>query len=117
MPGGLGANGKSRWKQWVETFRLDGMLEQRHLDLLEVYCKAWDRVDECAAAVKQDGEYITSESGAMSRHPALIEAQTARDIIRRLAIEFGGTPSSVTTLRRPAKTVASGVPNRQRDIG
>ena len=117
VPKGLGKAGKSRWSQWVETFRLDKMLEQRHLDSLEMYCRAWDRMEECEALAKKDGEYITSESGAMSRHPALIEAHACRESIRRYIIEFGGTPSSATNVRRQVAPKTAGVPNRQRDLG
>ena len=53
----------------------------------------------------------------MSRHPALIEAQAAREKIHRILIEFGGSPSSVTTIRRQKPDKPSGVLNRKRDIG
>jgi P27 family predicted phage terminase small subunit len=94
-----------------------GLLESRHLDALEVYCRAWDSLHKSEATLKKDGEYVTAESGAMARHPAAINRDRARDDIRRYIIEFGGTPSSATSLRKDPAPKSGAVPNRKRDIG
>jgi P27 family predicted phage terminase small subunit len=116
-PESLGETGAKKWKSWCERLITLKLLEDRYLDALEMYCRAWDSLAVYEAVLKDEGEFFTTEKGFICRHPAATGAKQAREEIRRYQGEFGLTPSSSTGVKLSTTGKASGVPNRRKDVG
>lgn len=112
-PDSLGDVGVEKWLVTGEHLRSLGLLEQRYIDGLEIYCRAWDRLVGYEAVLEKEGEFKVTDKGFWHRHPAAAAAAQARDEIRRYQILFGMTPASSASVKT-APTGSKGVRTRQR---
>src|SRR3990167_4162210 len=78
-PETLGEVGGAKWQEWGQHLASLGLLEQRYLDALEMYCRAWDRLAEYERILREDGEFVKTTKGYVCRHPAATGAKQARD--------------------------------------
>jgi len=93
-PAALGDVGRAKWTETATMLQRLGMLEERFLDALQMYCKAFDDLADAEATIRVQGRYTSTASGRPKLHPACTVADQARDEIRRYLTEFGMTPSA-----------------------
>lgn len=115
-PESLKETGIAKWKAWGPRLQSLGMLEERYLDALEMYCRAWDRLVYYQGILDDEGEFYTTDKGYVGAHPAATGLRQAREDILRYQREFGITPSASTGVKA-APAGKRGVPNRARDMG
>jgi P27 family predicted phage terminase small subunit len=75
-PSNLGRDGRQLWREALEQF---GVNDAPGLRLLEVACRALDRLHEAQAAIRADGVVILDRYGCKKAHPALRIEKEARD--------------------------------------
>lgn len=97
-PAWLGAEGQAKWREIVPQLRALGVLTTLDLDVLSTYCASWDEYAQCQKTMNEEGHYVYLESGFVALHPAVSRMQKALERIRKLAAEFGMTPSSRSSL-------------------
>ena len=115
-PKSLGKHGKAKWKETGERLQSLGLLEDRFLEALEMYCSAWDRLAHYEDVLaKTDEFYAMPKTGHVCRHPAAIGAKQARADIHRYQNEFGLTASSSNGIKFTAPN-KRGMPNRANDV-
>lgn len=114
-PAILGKTGKQKWEQTIDRLTELKLVEARFLDALEMYCRAWDRLEHYENESKEK-EFVEVESGYVCAHPAIGLAKQARDEIRRYQSEFGFTPSSADGIGGTPMKEKTGVPSRRRDL-
>jgi P27 family predicted phage terminase small subunit len=69
---------------------------------LAAYCTAWARWVEAEAMVKKFGMIVKSpEKGFPMKSPYLAIADQSMEIMRKLMVEFGLTPSSRSRIKVP----------------
>lgn len=101
-PDTLGAIGQAKWRELAPQLISLGLLSALDQGHLEVYCEAWDVLGECRQILAREGFVISNDKGNLSRHPAAVERDKARQTIKQYGAEFGLTPASRAGLN-PAK--------------
>lgn len=86
-----------------ELLRL-GILTTIDRAALVAYCQAWARWVEAEAQVAKLGVIVKTTNGNLIQNPYLSVANRAMDQVRKLAAEFGMTPSSRSRIQTQAPT-------------
>lgn len=66
---------------------------------LEAYCTVYSRWARCEQQVQQTGTIIKALNGRPMKNPYLLVANEAFEMMRKLIIEFGLTPSSRSRIK------------------
>ena len=97
--------------KWAELTRLECwglMTTQADADLLEQYCRIHAQLKKAEGKVAEFGELVKSPNGFPCQSPWLNIVNRCRADMFRIALEFGGSPSSRTRLSiEPAKSSSS----------
>lgn len=113
-PEHLGETGRVKWIEAASWLLQCGILEPRYLHSLLLYGEAWDRKERAENAVREQGEYLTTFTGGMQKHPAMNVIREAFDQIHKLHGQFGFTPSASASIHQIQQTKKTGVSSRQR---
>jgi len=87
--------------KWFEQIRLEVwglVVTAADADLLADYCRLEARRQKAEDMVAQHGELVASPNGFPCQSPWLNIANRCRSDMFRIALEFGGSPSSRTRL-------------------
>ena len=80
-----------------------GLLSKADRPALAAYCTAWSRWVDAEAQVKKFGAVVKSpDKGFPMKSPYLSIADQALELMRKLMVEFGLTPSSRSRIHVPA---------------
>ena len=94
--------------EWAELTRLECwglVVTQADADLLEQYCRIHAQLKKAEGKVAEFGELVKSPNGFPCQSPWLNIVNRCRADMFRIALEFGGSPSSRTRLSiEPAKS-------------
>ena len=93
-PKNLDAVGRAKWDELVPQLRTAGILTEIDIDALNLYCDAWARWTKARDQIKANGATQLTENGFEVASPHVAFLNRAHDDLRRLAAEFGMTPSS-----------------------
>jgi P27 family predicted phage terminase small subunit len=84
--------------KWAELFgplqRRLGLQKELDRDVLALYCDSWQQKHDADETLRREGETFQTEKGYVGVHPCVQKRRRAIDLIRRLGIELGLTPSS-----------------------
>jgi len=70
------------------------LLAESTLGVIETYCFARYQILECQKAIQQLGLFVRNKDGVPKPNPANSTLQKAQEMVARLAVELGLTPSS-----------------------
>jgi len=85
MPGGLRPRGAQFWRRTVDRYSMTNS----ELEILHEACKTMDNLDDLAAMVAADGPKVTSGTGRIQVHPALMASASLRATLHRLLCALG----------------------------
>jgi P27 family predicted phage terminase small subunit len=87
------------------------LLAESTLSVIENYCFALYQVRECHNAIQELGMFVRNKDGVPKPNPANSTLQKAQEIVARLAVELGLTPSSRSRkgLSGPKKDEGEGI--------
>jgi P27 family predicted phage terminase small subunit len=81
------------WDQLTTDVRAMGLLHSADQAVLVGLVRVVCRHEDAARLVEAEGVVVTGKDGHQVRHPAVIIEREAAETVRRLAREFGQTPS------------------------
>lgn len=84
-PKHIGKHGASEWKVLGKRLVSERKLSESNIQVLELYCEAYNDYRESLDDVERDGATCLSDKGGVYQHPAVSRKQAA---IKRMA-EFG----------------------------
>ena len=90
---------REEWKRVAPLLEAQGVLTDWDQTAFAGYCTAVADLREAEKIIKREGYVGTSVQGGQTRHPAVIVKNQALELIKKLAAEFGLTPSSRTKIR------------------
>jgi P27 family predicted phage terminase small subunit len=76
-----------------------GVLTQIDRAALAAYCSAWARWCEAEGEIRKHGLLIKTPNNYPAQNPYLAIANRAQEIMLKVAVEFGMTPSSRTRIK------------------
>lgn len=87
------------------------LLTESMLGVVETYCFARYQILECQKAIQQLGLFVRNKDGVPKPNPANSTLQKAQEMVARLAVELGLTPSSRSRkgLSGPAEPAKDGI--------
>ncbi len=97
-PADLSDNASEHWDLLVSEMGALELLKRGDLGSLVMLCEAWARWKAAQAMVLTEGVTILSPQG-LKKHPAVSVAEAAVREYRSLAMQFGLTPASETSLQ------------------
>jgi P27 family predicted phage terminase small subunit len=101
-PDFLDDEARAEWFRTVPVLQEMGLLSRADRSALAAYCTAYSRWVQAEALVKKLGVIVKSpEKGFPMKSPYLTVADQALEIMRKLMVEFGLTPSSRSRIRVP----------------
>lgn len=87
-----------QWERLTRELNELDLLSNCDVDALAVYCDAYSKYLDANNKLKQEGMFVeyTNKSGATNtiEHPAVRVMLKYQDVMRKLSIEFGLTPSA-----------------------
>ena len=86
--------GKKKWRQLSKELHAAGLLTKIDQDQLAVYCVEYATFIEAEANIQEHGKLIKAQSGFPMQSPWLAIRNKASDKMKKIAVEFGMTPSS-----------------------
>ena len=95
-PSCLDDEARKEWFRVVPILQTMRVLSPVDMATLAAYCSAYSEMQQAEALVVEHGIIIVTTSGYAQQHPAVTIRRAARDQVRKLAAEFGLTPSSRT---------------------
>jgi P27 family predicted phage terminase small subunit len=93
-PDWLGDIGKAKWGEVAPALFRIGCLTVVDVNLLALYCEAWDEFFAARAEIEKSGIVAMSDKGAEYQHPAVGIKNKAIQRIKQLGGEFGMSPAS-----------------------
>ena len=96
----LSARASRRFAQMSKLMRDAGLLSDVDRQALACYCEAYARWYESRNRLEADGLFLTSQSGNVTKHPAISVMENAASEMLRWSVELGLTPQSRTKLPR-----------------
>lgn len=93
VPSDLGSAGAQSWSY---LWRLDWLVEERHLHTVYRYCQLQDLLATAVAQVAADGFMVEGSTKQRRAHPAVAEIRQLATEARRTEIELGITPASAS---------------------
>jgi P27 family predicted phage terminase small subunit len=101
-PDWLDEEAKAEWQRIVPELDAMGLLSRVDRPALAAYCTAWSRWVNAEEQVRKFGPIVKSpERGFPMKSPYLSIADQALEIMRKMMVEFGLTPSSRSRIRVP----------------
>jgi len=94
MPTWLSREARAEWRRLVPELLKLGILARIDRAVLATYCETWADYFAAVKAVRKDGKWYTSNSGAKHQHPMVQVLAESRATLLRFAQEFGLTPSA-----------------------
>jgi P27 family predicted phage terminase small subunit len=95
----LDSGAKKEWKRVSRELTTLGLLTSIDRAALAAYCAAYSRWSAAELSIQKFGTVIKSpKSGFPIQNPYVSVANTALDLMRKFASEFGMTPASRTRL-------------------
>ena len=82
-----------RWKRYCGEMLRVGVLTSRDLDAIEQLCDAHEDQARAQFALRQDGDFVSTQGGGVARHPAMLTVEKARIYILQAQINLGFSPS------------------------
>lgn len=82
------------WKRLVPELVLMRCVAKVDREMVATYCDAWADFVWAVAEVARDGLTFTTDKGNVIQHPAVSIKNSAAERLRKLAQEFGLTPSA-----------------------
>ena len=102
QPEWLDDEAKAEWDRIVPQLQAMGLLAGIDRSALASYCTVWSRWVSAEAHVRKYGSIVKSpEKGFPMKSPYLSIADQALEMMRKLMVEFGLTPSSRSRIRVP----------------
>lgn len=93
-PAYLEPEAKVEWRRLARELHRTGILTIADRSSFAAYCQAWADYRRALAIIRAEGRILTTEKGYRYVHPAVGLASTAREAMRKFALEFGLTPAS-----------------------
>ena len=95
-PDSLDDVARTEWYHIVPMLQEMRVLTKADKAMLAAYCSAWSEFDMAEKLIAKRGfkPVSTTPRGTLQAHPAIAMRRHARDQIRKLASEFGLSPSS-----------------------
>lgn len=78
-----------KWWQLVDELTARRLLISIDIDLLALYCDAWQEFAESAEEMEREGRFFTTDKGYVAVHPAKLQRDKAVETIQRLADRLG----------------------------
>ncbi len=78
-----------------------GLITRADRALFTAYCETWARYVQAVKQVEKEGLTAVTDKGNVIQHPAVGVANKQKAELRRLAQEFGLSPSSRTRIEVP----------------
>lgn len=101
-PDWLDEEAKAEWARIVPELMAMGLLSRIDRPALAAYCTAWSRWVHAEAQVRKFGPIVKSPVREFPmKSPYLTIADQALEIMRKMMVEFGLTPSSRSRIRVP----------------
>ncbi|WP_374023920.1 phage terminase small subunit P27 family [Mycobacterium sp. HNNTM2301] len=112
-PAGLGTDGLAAWK-WIWSPE-HAWITNRHLGLVERYCRLRDFVDQAFTQIREDGLLVTGSQKQPRVHPALTLLKNLAVELRLSEIELGLTPASESKTTTPTAAPTTTAPPTNTD--
>lgn len=93
-PAHLSKEAKAEWKRMAQVLYQHGLLTEVDRAALAAYCQAYARWVKAERVVSAKGMISLTAHGTQTISPYVRIARQAMDDMRKLAVEFGLTPSS-----------------------
>jgi len=94
------------WWKWVTN---EFLLEEHHLRLLELCCRAWDRAEAARRGIKKHGLTYTAKNGDVRPRPEVSIEKNAMVVFARLLRELSlDVPPPGAEVRLPRLAGAGG---------
>lgn len=93
-PSCLSKEGRAEWQRMANQLYRLGVLTQIDRALFASYCEAWALFHRATKRLREEGDLLTTTNGNVIQHPAVGMQNTARESIRKIASEFGLSPSA-----------------------
>ncbi|MDG3006617.1 phage terminase small subunit P27 family [Paludisphaera mucosa] len=97
----LSAAARAEWDRILPLLNESGLVSLTDGVALAIYCVAYGRWVEAEGHMTREGRVLTDAKGVPRVSPWFKIARDASDDLRRMASEFGLTPSSRSSLRVP----------------
>lgn len=85
---------KREWNRIVPQLERLGLLTELDRSLLAGYCQAWGRYVQAQRELAKAGLTYVNDRGQVKRHPVANIADNYAEEMRKIALQFGLTPSS-----------------------
>lgn len=92
---------RAKWSEMVREWRL--VLTSADRDQLAEYCRLDARKRQAEEKVAEHGPVVASPNGFPVQSPWLQIVNKCREDMRKIAVEFGGTPASRTRVKATDK--------------
>jgi P27 family predicted phage terminase small subunit len=84
----------TEWNIVASDLAARKLLSESMLGVIETYCFARYQILECQKAIQELGLFVRNKDGVPKPNPANSTLQKAQEMVARLAVELGLTPSS-----------------------
>ncbi|WP_339739200.1 phage terminase small subunit P27 family [uncultured Maricaulis sp.] len=78
-----------KWWQLVDELTVRRLLITIDVDLLALYCDAWQEFSDTSVEMEREGRFFTTDKGYVAVHPAKLQRDKAVETIQRLADRLG----------------------------
>lgn len=89
---------KEVWRQLSDEW--SHVLSRQDRGALRLYCDAWVEMENAQTRVEEDGAMILTPNGMVQKSPWLTKVEQSREFLRKMAAEFGATPSARSRVAR-----------------
>ena len=102
-PRHLNEDAKKEWKRVVGILIDLGLYTEIDKAALAIYCQTRGRWVIAEGKCDEQGEILTTDKGYNYQNPWRHEANKAQDLMRRMMVEFGMTPSARSRINMPGE--------------
>ena len=102
-PSHLDTDGKLAWECLVKQLSAMRVLTPADGHALAIYCSAYSRRLRAEESLRESGEVVLSDTGAMKANPSAAIVAKCESTMLRVLTEFGLTPSSRSRVSVPAE--------------
>lgn len=93
-PSDLDVIAKRKWRELIKSDAWGSIIARSDRDMLAEYCRLESRKRAAEKQVAEHGELVAAPNGFPMQNPWLAVVNKCRTDMMKIAIEFGGTPSS-----------------------
>jgi len=98
-PDWLGDIAKLEWERMTAELKESGIIAKIYQVPLALYCQAYEDYLTALENVRDEGISYRSDKGNQIQNPEVNVMHKAREVLMKIAVEFGLTPSSKTRVR------------------